>query len=122
MGILLGLTAALCWGIADFLVRFSTRLIGVYRTLFFMQFLGLLGLGIYVVGTGELAHLLASKSWQVWTWAVLAVLLGILSSLALYRAYEIGVLMIVAPITSCNGCHSFFRARPPASSSRARFV
>ncbi len=42
MGILLGLLAALCWGSADFLVRYSTHLIGTYRTLFFMQFISFL--------------------------------------------------------------------------------
>ncbi len=101
MGIIFGLVAALGWGIADFLVRFAARLIGSYRTLFFMQFIGLVALGAYLVITGELITLLHHTSWQPWAWAVLAILLAILSSLAFYRAYEIGVLMVVAPITSC---------------------
>ena len=33
MGIILGLSAALFWGTADFLVRYTTRIIGTYRTL-----------------------------------------------------------------------------------------
>ncbi|GHO92957.1 hypothetical protein KSF_030050 [Reticulibacter mediterranei] len=101
MGIVFGLVTALGWSTADFLVRFSTRLIGTYRTLFFMQLIGMFALGIYLIGTGKLAALLSSTSWQPWAWAVLAILLSILGSLTLYRAYEIGVLMVVAPITSC---------------------
>jgi drug/metabolite transporter (DMT)-like permease len=101
MGIIFGLATALGWGIADFLVRFSARSIGSFRTLFFMQFIGLFTLGIYLLATGELITLLHHTSWQPWAWAVLAISLNILSALALYRAYEIGVLMIVSPITSC---------------------
>src|SRR6266566_5252340 len=40
MGIILGLSAVLCCGAADFLARYCTRLIGTYRTSFFMQFKG----------------------------------------------------------------------------------
>ena len=99
MGILLGLLAALFWGISDFLVRYSARLIGAYRTLLFMQFTGLVGLSIYLLVTGQLVRLIMSNSWQVWAWCVLVALLSTISSLALYRSFEIGVLMVVSPIT-----------------------
>jgi drug/metabolite transporter (DMT)-like permease len=99
MGILLGLLAALFWGISDFLVRYSARLIGAYRTLLFMQFTGLVGLGIYLIVTGELARSIMINTWQVWAWAALVALLSTFSSLSLYRAFEIGLLMVVSPIT-----------------------
>ncbi len=99
MGILLGLMAALFWGISDFLVRYSARLIGAYRTLLFMQFTGLIGLGIYLIVTGDLARSIMHDAWQAWAWAALVALLSTLSSLSLYRAFEIGLLMVVAPIT-----------------------
>jgi drug/metabolite transporter (DMT)-like permease len=100
MGILLGLTAAIFWGIGDFLARFITQDIGTYRTLFFIQFIGILGLGIYLLSTGELQHTLMSTSWQPWVWALLSILLNIISSLSLYRAFEVGTLTIVSPIAS----------------------
>jgi drug/metabolite transporter (DMT)-like permease len=100
MGIFLGLTAAIFWGIGDFLARFVTRDVGTYRTLFFIQFIGIIGLGIYLLSTGELQHALVSSSWQPWAWAVLAILLNIVSSLSLYRAFELGTLTIVSPIAS----------------------
>jgi drug/metabolite transporter (DMT)-like permease len=100
MGIILGLAAALGWGTADFLARSATRLIGTYRTLFFMQFIGLISLSIYLIASGEFARLLSSTSWQPWAWCVVVGLLNVVSSLALYRAFEIGILMVVSPIAA----------------------
>lgn len=102
MGIILGLTAALFWGISDFTARAVTQRIGTYRTLFFMQFVGLVGLGMYLFISGTLAHLLHSASWQDWAWALVVALLNIFSTLALYRSFEIGVLAIVSPIAASS--------------------
>lgn len=102
MGILLGLAAAFFWGVSDFAARALTQRIGTYRTLFFMQFVGIVGLGIYLLVSGTLVHLLRSTGWQVWFWACLTALLNIFSSLALYRSFEIGVLAIVSPIAASS--------------------
>ena len=103
MGILLGLTAALCWGSADFLARYSTRSIGTYRTLFFMQIFGFVGLSLYLWQSGEFERLYQRAVWQDWAWATLAALLNIISSLSLYRAFEIGILSVVSPIAASYG-------------------
>src|SRR5579885_3298075 len=100
MGVLLGLLAALGWGSADFLARYATRLIGTYRTLFYMQFIGLFSLSVYLLATGQLPRLLETAGWQPWAWCVLVALLNVAGSLALYRAFETGVLMIVSPIAA----------------------
>ncbi len=100
MGVLLGLLAALGWGSADFLARSATRLIGTYRTLFYMQFIGLFSLSVYLLATGQLPRLLETAGWQPWAWCVLVALLNVAGSLALYRAFETGVLMIVSPIAA----------------------
>ena len=104
MGIILGLSAAFFWGTADFLVRYTTRIIGTYRTLFYMQFIGLAGLSIFLVTSGEFSRLAARISWQWWILAVITALLNVISALALYRSFEIGVLAIVSPI-----CCKFYR-------------
>src|SRR5882724_11450606 len=98
--ILLGLAASLCWGTADFVVRYATRLIGPYRTLFYMQFLGLTAITIYLLASGDLVALLRHNSWQPWAWLLLISILNTCSSLALYRAFTVGIMMIVSPITS----------------------
>lgn len=98
MGILLGLTAALCWGVADFLARFATRRTGTYRTLFFMQIIGFLALSIYMEATGGWSRWGAVPGWQPWAWGILAGLLNTAGSLALYRSFETGILAVVSPI------------------------
>lgn len=100
MGIILGLTAALGWGAADFLARYATRLIGTYRTLLYMQTVGFVGLGVYLLISGAFGHLFTHPGWQPWTWALVAALLNIFGSLALYRAFEVGVLTVVSPIAA----------------------
>ena len=102
MGIILGLSAALFWGAADFLVRYATQIIGPYRTLFYMQFIGLVGLSCYLVVTGEFARLAARIGWQWWMLAILGALLNVVSALALYRSFQVGILAIVSPIAASS--------------------
>ncbi len=102
MGIILGLSAALFWGTADFLVRYTTRIIGTYRTLFYMQFIGLAFLGFFLASSGEFARQVAHISWQWWLLAIITALLNVISALALYRAFEIGVLAVVSPIAASS--------------------
>jgi drug/metabolite transporter (DMT)-like permease len=100
MGIILGLAAAFGWGTADFLVRYATLSIGPYCTLFYMQFLGLAVLTLYMLTSGTLVTLLHHNSWQPWAWLLLVAILNTCASVALYRAFTVGVMMIVSPITS----------------------
>jgi drug/metabolite transporter (DMT)-like permease len=102
MGIILGLSAAIFWGTADFLVRYSTRIIGTYRTLFYMQFIGLACLSVFLVTSGEFERLATHISWQWWILAILTALLNVISALALYRSFEIGLLAIVSPIAASS--------------------
>ncbi len=100
MGILLGLTAAIGWGVSDFLAHYATRLAGTYRTRLYTQFIGVACLSVYLIETGTLQQLAQHTSWQTWAWALLAVLLNMVGSLSMYRAFEVGVLAIVSPITA----------------------
>lgn len=102
MGIFFGLSAAVCWGIADFLARFATRRIGTYRASFFMQIIGFAALNAFVFALGGWSQLVAGAParWQPWFWAAVAGVLNTGCSLAFYRSFEIGTLTVVAPITS----------------------
>ncbi|MGB8591598.1 MAG: DMT family transporter [Candidatus Acidiferrales bacterium] len=100
MPILLGIAAAVLWGTADFLARFSTRTIGTYRTLVYMQAIGVSVLTVWLAFNGELAHAAASHAGTVWAWALFSSVLSAVASLAFYRALEIGVLAVVAPVCS----------------------
>jgi drug/metabolite transporter (DMT)-like permease len=98
LGIILGLTGAVCWGMADFAARFASRRVGAYRTLFFMQFFGFLALSAYLKFTGGFSHV--APGWQPWALTVVAGLLNVTASLSLYHSFEIGVMSIVGPVSS----------------------
>lgn len=100
MGILLGLTAALCWGSADFLAQRATKQIGTIRTLFFLQCTGATLIFVLLAATGQLGIVTHPGHWQDWGWAIVAAILNVLSSIALYRALQIGIVSIVSPITA----------------------
>ena len=100
MGIALGLTAAIVWGIADFRARFATRRIGTYRTLLYMQLVGFLFLSIPIEILGGIHKFTAGTTTRGWEWVILAGLINTGSTLALYRSFEIGTLAVVAPIAA----------------------
>ena len=99
LAIILGLIGATCWGGADFAARFASRRVGAYRTLFFMQFFGFIALSIYLKVRGGFFDGV-TPGWQPWAMAALAGVVNMSASLALYRSFEIGVMSIVAPVSS----------------------
>lgn len=98
MSILLGLTAAVCWGVADFLARYASREEGAYRSLFFMEAFGLGLLSAVWLGMNP------SEKWHAasaaWGWCAVAGILSAGAVLALYRSFEKGKLAVVAPISA----------------------
>jgi drug/metabolite transporter (DMT)-like permease len=100
MGILFGLGTALCWGSADLFARFATRKIGAFRTMLYMQICGLFLVTLVMRPLGGWGPLFHGGGWQPWTWGIAAGLLNTLSSLSLYRSFEVGKLSVVAPISA----------------------
>ena len=100
MEIIFGLVSALCFGGADFCARFSTRTIGTYRTLFYLQCVGFLALSLYLLLTGELFRLGELAGWQPWAWGIATSCIDMLGYIALYRAFSVGKLVVIAPITA----------------------
>jgi len=99
-GILFGLSAALSWGVADFLAQFSSRQIGAFRTLFYMQVAGVLCASAYIAAIG----VSPAAVWQgIAQHPGLALFMGGASGAAMlsfYSALERGRISIVAPISS----------------------
>ena len=100
MPILFGISAALFWGAADFLARFSSRRIGAFRSLFYMQIVGVAAATIWLAAKRGFSSGLANQPPQVWMWAALVGVLSVLATLAFYRALQIGTLSIVSPVCS----------------------
>src|SRR5467141_2315600 len=100
MGILLGLLTALTWGGADFIARFATHHIGALRSMLYMQLTGFLLLSFLLPALGGWGHLADGSGWQPWAWGFLAGSFNAVSGLALYRAFEIGKIAVVAPLSA----------------------
>src|SRR5712692_9197612 len=100
MGILLGLLTALTWGGADFIARFATHRIGALRSMLYMQLAGFFLLSSLLPALGGCGHLAERTGWQPWAWGFLAGCFNALSGLALYRAFEIGKMSVVAPLSA----------------------
>lgn len=97
-GILFGLTAALCWGIADFCARGATRIGGTFRTLLTIQIVAITALLVVDIPTG-IVRLdgLPAKAMLAAAALNLIILAG---AVLLYRAFAIGTLAIVSPIAA----------------------
>lgn len=65
-----------------------------------MQFIGAVGLGAYLLISGELARIVAGVGAELWLLALFTALLGVASSVMLYRSFEVGVISIVSPIAA----------------------
>jgi len=100
MGILLGVLTALTWGGSDFLARFATERMGTLRTLLYMQLTGFILLTLALPWLGGWGHLADGSGWQPWAWGVLAGCVNAVSTLGLYRSFEIGKMAVVAPLSA----------------------
>jgi drug/metabolite transporter (DMT)-like permease len=94
--IALALGASLTWGLADFFGPLQGRVLGVLRTLVYVQLGGLVGIALIVAvrgkGMQDSAALLA----------VPATLSGTLGLFAYYRGIAVGAVSIVAPIAGIS--------------------
>ncbi|HXN52446.1 MAG TPA: DMT family transporter [Candidatus Acidoferrum sp.] len=100
MGILLGVLTALTWGGSDFLARFATHRMGTLRAMLYMQLVGFILLTICLPWLGGWGHLADGSGWQPWAWGMLAGCINAVSTLGLYRSFEIGKMAVVAPLSA----------------------
>ena len=99
-GVLLGVATAVSWGSADFLARFASRTVGSVRALLGMQFWGAIFVTILLFFAHDWGHLFDGSGWQPWAWGILAGAINTFAMLALYRAFEIGKLSLVGPVSA----------------------
>ena len=99
-GVVLGIATAVVWGSSDFLARFAARSVGSARALLGMQSWGLLFITMLLVFSRDWGHLFDGSGWQPWAWGFLAGAITTSAMLALYRAFEIGKLALVGPVSA----------------------
>ena len=91
----LGLGAAVCWGLADFLGGLRARTLSIAPILLFSQFAGLSAVAIVVLASGEPAPAFGDVAPALVAGA--AQLVGIA---ALYKALALGPMSVVSPISA----------------------
>jgi drug/metabolite transporter (DMT)-like permease len=96
--VLLGLTAAACWGVPDVWLAQATRSVGPFAVVF----------GSVLIGTAAIAPAAFFVDLPAWTadGVLLALLLGALTACAYevaFIAFKNGSVSIVAPIIACEG-------------------
>jgi drug/metabolite transporter (DMT)-like permease len=96
MGILFGLTAAICWGVADFVVTRIARDLGVAQAFFYVQVIGMVLIGLLLLASPAMPAPTAG----MWLMVVGIGLFNLAGTLLLYRAFAIGTLALVSPIAS----------------------
>jgi drug/metabolite transporter (DMT)-like permease len=97
VGILLGLTAALSWGLADYFAALASRRTGSFRVVLGFHLAAMVFLTALLVATGEG---LSDVSGADLAWFAFLGVLGGVSYLAFYQALAIGPISIVSPIVS----------------------
>ena len=92
--VLLGLVAALSWGVNDFLARIPSRAVGPLPTVLVVTFAGLVVLTVWLLLSGHSIRI----SWpQLWLPATSGIFFT-LSTLSLFAALALGPVSLVAPI------------------------
>jgi drug/metabolite transporter (DMT)-like permease len=96
MGILFGLTAALCWGVADFVITRIARELGVAQAFFYVQIIGMGLIGLLLLANPALP----APTMDMWILVVGIGMFNLAGTLLLYRSFAIGTLALVSPIAS----------------------
>ncbi len=100
-GVLLGLSAALFWGVADYCLRGATKSAGTFRALYFMQVIGLLALLLGVELWNPLSFAGATPGALLEAASLSLIIL--VGAALLYRSFNIGKLAVVSPSAASFG-------------------
>ncbi|WP_028777478.1 EamA family transporter [Shimazuella kribbensis] len=97
-GFIMGILSAFSFGTADFLAGITSRRIGSYTTLFYMQLVGAIGLSIYLFFSGDWSIFI--NHMDAVGLAMLFMGIDVIGILCLYQGLAKGNVSVVAPITS----------------------
>jgi drug/metabolite transporter (DMT)-like permease len=92
--VLLGLVAALSWGVNDFLARFPARAVGPVPTVLVVSFAGLVFISGWLVMSGDTVRISLP---QLWLPAASGIFFT-LATLSLFAALALGPISLVAPV------------------------
>ena len=98
-----GLLTALLYGVSDFIAKFSSRAVGVWRTLFWGELCSVSLLTLWIVLGDAAPAGVFSMPLSVWSLAVGSNLMILGATALFYRALMIGSFSVVAPIVATYG-------------------
>jgi drug/metabolite transporter (DMT)-like permease len=98
-----GLLTALLYGVSDFFAKFSSRAVGVWRTLFWGQLCSVSLLTLWIFAGDAAPQAAFSQPLSVWAVAVVSNLVILAATALFYRALNVGSFAVVAPITATYG-------------------
>ncbi len=101
--VVLGLIAAGCWGVCDWLARSLSKGLGSFRAQLGSQMSGLVVLSVAVVVTGAGRDAIDVGSARAWGFGVVYALLIGFAALSFFEAFGKGALAVVAPIVGGYG-------------------
>lgn len=106
MGAFFGLLAALLWGIADLLARFSGQAIGPWRTLFYGEAIGFVLLTAWLAASRDPSQALLAVSASSWLLGVMGGAIALAGAYAMTKALTVGTISLVMPIATSYGAIS----------------
>lgn len=98
-----GLLTALLYGISDFIAKFSSRAVGVWRTLFWGELCSVSVLTLWIVLVGGTPRGVSSMPLSVWALAILSNSMILAATALFYRALTVGSFSVVAPVVATYG-------------------
>lgn len=96
LGIVYGIVAATMWGLGDFFITQLTRRVGTKWALIGIQALSLAAWAVILVATSAAVRLTS----ELWLLLAATGVCHVLGLIFVYRAFEIGVLSLVSPISA----------------------
>jgi drug/metabolite transporter (DMT)-like permease len=99
LGVLLGLTSALCWGVTDALAAVFSRRLGTLRTAAYSLLVSVLVLGLATIATEAWRMLDIFYLLRVGAVGVIAAI----ANLALWQALRLGPVSVVSPVSATVG-------------------
>ncbi len=103
LGIAFGLSAALTFGLSDFLSALVSRQIGTLYTLLGVQVVGIVLLLCYFLKAGDISHGVMESLPMLLLTGIGIGMIDVLAYLSFYKGLSIGPIVIVSPISSSYG-------------------
>ncbi|MBP2261658.1 drug/metabolite transporter (DMT)-like permease [Pseudomonas sp. BP8] len=104
----MGLLAAVSWGVTDFLVGVNARVLGVRRSVFLGQLIGLFLMSVIVfLSASQFGRLLSAPPGAL-LFGLAAAISTVVGALFLAKAFAVGRTSIVAPLVTTYGVFTTF--------------